>query len=73
MLAEIDVKKQPRCINMDGPMLLDDVGGIHGFLDMLKVLRAPDTETNDEERKDMKAWARGMGWTGRTPKPENLL
>lgn len=73
VLAEIDVKKRPRCIEMDGAMLLDDVGGIHGFHDMLKVLKDPDADTSDEERRDMKVWAKGMGWTGRTPKPENLL
>ena len=73
VLAEIDVKKRPICIDMDGPMLLDDVGGIHGFHDMLKVLKDPDADTSEEERRDMKVWAKGMGWTGRTPKPENLL
>ena len=26
-----------------------------------------------EEKESMRDWARGMGWTGRMSKPENIL
>ena len=71
MLAEIERIGKPKCIAMDGQMLLDDVGGTHGFYQMLETLYGEHADP--EERKEMKAWARGQGWTGKMPSTENLL
>ena len=46
-----------------------DVGGIGGFCEMLETLAGDDPE----EKESMKTWARSLGWTGRTSKPENML
>ena len=48
---------------------MDDVGGIGGYIDFLRVIHGEDPD----EKEDMKEWAKWMGWTGRMIKPENLL
>ena len=49
--------------------LVEDPGGIHGFYEMLKTINGNDPE----EKESMKQWAKGLGWTGRISKPENML
>ena len=53
----------------DGLNVLDDVGGLGGFEEMLSTLKGNDPD----EKESMREWARGMGWTGRVTKPENIL
>lgn len=48
---------------------MDDVGGIHGYVDFLKTIH----EAKPEERQSMKDWAKWMGWNGRMSKAENVL
>ncbi len=62
-------KERPRCTASDGLNVLDDVGGVVGFSDMLLILNGDDPI----EKESMKDCARGMGWTGRLSKPENML
>ncbi len=69
VLAYVDVKEQPRCVASDGLNVLDDVGGLGGFEEMLSTLKGNDPD----EKESMREWARGMGWTGRMTKPENIL
>lgn len=69
ILSEVDVRKAPLCIASDGVFLVEDPGGIYGFYEMLKTLAGDDPE----EKKSMREWARGLGWTGRISKPENML
>lgn len=68
-LAEVDVKKTPECIASDGVSLVEDPGGIYGFYHMLQTLAGDDPE----EKKSMKEWAKGLGWTGRISAPKNML
>lgn len=49
--------------------LMDDVGGIHGYIDFLRTNHGNDPD----EKEDMKSWGLWMGWTGRMNKPETLL
>lgn len=69
ILAEVDVMQFPRCIAADGFSLVEDVGGIRGFYEMLKKI----TSDNIEEKKDIKKWVSSLGWTGRIKKPELML
>jgi hypothetical protein len=69
MLAYIDAKERPRCTLVEGLNVVDDVGGLGGFHDMLSTLTGDDPE----EKQSMKEWSRGMGWTGKMTKPENVL
>jgi len=69
ILAYVDAKERPRCTAADGLNVVDDVGGLGGFHEMLLTLEGDDPE----EKESMKEWARGMGWTGKMTKPENIL
>lgn len=68
-LAGVDSKKHPLCIESDGVSLVEDPGGIYGFYEMLKTLTGDDSE----EKRRMKEWAKGLGWTGRMCEPEKML
>lgn len=68
-LKEISRKGKPVCISWDGINLVDDVGGIGGFCEFLETINGNDPE----KKKFYKNWAKSLGWTGRMPKPENLL
>lgn len=69
LIQTVEIKGKPICIFSDGLPVMDDVGGIHGYVDFLMTSRLG----NPEERDDIRAWASGMGWTGRMYKPENIL
>ena len=69
VLANVDVKQAPLCIEADGLSLVEDAGGIHGFLNMLEILNGDDLD----EKAEMREWAKGLGWTGKMTKPENML
>ncbi len=68
-LNAISEKARPVCIAWDGMNLVEDVGGIDGFCNFLETINGDDPE----EKRACKAWAKGLGWTGRMPKPENML
>lgn len=61
--------EKPLCIMTDGLGVLDDVGGLGGFKDMLETLAGSDPDS----KASMREWARGLGWTGRLSKAENML
>ena len=67
IFEEVIEKHRPVCIAKDGIELVDDVGGIHGFCEMLETIYECDfyDEEAVEERESMLAWAQMMGWTGR--------
>lgn len=69
LIDNVRSKQAPRCIASDGLNVLDDVGGIGGFHDMLLILEGDD----QEEKQSTKSWARGLGWTGTLSKPELML
>ena len=60
---------RPRCIRKDGLNVLDDVGGMWGYRDFLVTIH----EGSKEEQKEMREWARYLGWTGRNANPKNIL
>ena len=67
IFEEVIEKHRPVCIAKDGIELVDDVGGIHGFCEMLETIYECEfyDEEAVEERESMLAWAQMMGWTGR--------
>lgn len=60
---------RPVCVDADALPVCDDVGGIRGYCNMLEALHGKD----EREKESYKQWSRGMGWTGRNMKPENIL
>ncbi|MCD8225313.1 MAG: plasmid pRiA4b ORF-3 family protein [Clostridiales bacterium] len=69
VLAQVEAKEKAVCMAADGLNVVDDCGGLHGFLNMLRTINGNDKEEADS----MKEWARGLGWTGRKSRPENML
>ncbi len=67
IFEEVIVKHRPICIAKDGIELVDDVGGIHGFCEMLETIYECDfyDEEAVKERENTLGWAHMMGWTGR--------
>lgn len=60
----------PVCVDADGLSVLDDVGGVGGYIDFLLTMH----RSNDEADRDRaRSWARSLGWTGRAIKPKNML
>lgn len=74
-LEEVVMSYRPVCIRKDGIELLDDVGGIFGFCDMLRTIYQVDMQ-NEQERDEcdqMLSWAEMMGWTGRRIQAKRTL
>lgn len=61
--------RELRCTYVDGLNLVDDVGGISGFADMLKEYFTGD----DEDAENTRIWAKGMGWKDRITKAKSVL
>ncbi|MBP3875895.1 MAG: hypothetical protein J6E41_09390 [Lachnospiraceae bacterium] len=71
---------RPVLIARDGEMLVEDVGGLHGFADFLRTINPdlggmdPDEkEDARRERKEYLTWARSLGWHRGRSTDFNLL
>ncbi len=79
IFEKVIVDGEPVCVAADGLPVMDDVGGVPGYCDFLKCIKGGKGSKNDEagglyeDPKESRDWARGMGWTGRMSKPENIL
>ncbi|MDO4962221.1 MAG: hypothetical protein Q4E57_10315 [Eubacteriales bacterium] len=71
-LQRVYLEWKPVCIDADGLNVMDDVGGLGGFQNFLQVINSKDPD-DAEEKESSRTWAKGMGWTGRKLKPENIL
>ncbi len=71
-LQTVYLKGHPVCVLADGLNVMDDVGGLYGYQRFLQTINSKDPGDADE-KESMKEWAKGMGWTGRKTKPENIL
>jgi hypothetical protein len=64
-------KHKPVCIHQDGMLLVDDVGGFGGFVDMLRILFESDEQDayrdpdDPDTKENTRAWAESMGWSTR--------
>jgi len=70
---------KPVCVHQDGMRLIDDVGGLGGFINMLRTLydtdeRYDSTDPRDPDSKEnTRAWAYGMGWSARKISNKQML
>lgn len=71
-LLNVYPTRRPLCIMADGLNVVDDIGGIGGYIDFLTTINSKDPD-DQEEKESLKEWSRSMGWTGRKTKPENIL
>ena len=60
----------PICIAADGLSVVDDVGGIDGYLTFLKNIF---DNKNSDKSADLLMWAKEKGWTEKLGPPKNLL
>ena len=60
--ATVLTKHKPVCLHKDGVNVLDDVGGLGGFIRFLTEIYEGEDK---EERSDYKVWAQGLGWSKR--------
>lgn len=63
-------KHKPVCIHKDGVSVLDDVGGLGGFADLLSVLYE---ETDQTEKANARAWAKSQGWSDKKVLSKKML
>lgn len=60
--ATVLTKHKPVCIHKDGVFVLDDVGGLHGFISFLKEIYEGEDK---KERSNSRTWAQSLGWSER--------
>ncbi|MBO4219595.1 MAG: hypothetical protein J5933_01560 [Clostridia bacterium] len=73
-IAAVIKNRRPLCVALDGLPVLDDVGGVFGYCDMLsRIHRRGSQDACGEEAENTREWADMQGWTGRQVKPEKLL
>lgn len=73
LLHTVINEHRPICIEADGLPVLDDVGGIGGYTDMLVTMNEKKGGKYTDEAREIKEWAREMGWTGRKHNPKTIL
>lgn len=66
---EVAETECPICIKRDGLNVMDDVGGVSGYIDFLQTISG----NNESERADLRDWARMQGWNGRKPNAKTIL
>jgi len=71
-LQKVVLDMEPVCVMADGLNVMDDVGGLHGYFELLRTVNSKRPE-DLEEKENLRQWARDMGWTGRKSKAENML
>jgi len=65
-----EVIDNPKCIYADGLNLIDQDGGIKGYIDILRNIYG---DISSKEATSQKELAREKGFTGRRHKPENII
>lgn len=76
LFQRVGERLKPVCIEADGLPVMDDAGGIHGYVEKLRIMKEPVDSSDKEaleEQKEYRAWARMQGWTGKKVKAENIL
>ena len=71
-LCNVYLNKTPVCVMADGLNVMDDVGGIYGYIDFLNTINSQEPDDDGEKESSLR-WAKGMGWTGRKTRPEKIL
>ena len=85
LIIKVNKKYKPICIKMDGLSVMDDVGGVGGYIDFLRKIYEEDSVDDYEgdfiedamddyrEKEELKDWAKWMGWSSSPKKAETLL
>ena len=68
-LCDCLLEAKPVCVHAEGVPLVENVGGVDGFLDFIRTIHGEDAG----EAASLRTWARGLGWKEIVPKPGRLL
>ena len=71
-INEVYINARPIVIAADGLPLIEDVGGVYGYIDFLKGINGLDSEMY-EDKKDYLIWAKNNGWPGKIGNLRTLL
>lgn len=63
-------KHKPVCLSRNDVDVMDDIGGLSGFANFLKVINEPEDK---QEAADLKRWARNVGWKQKKVAPNKML
>jgi len=69
-LETVKKKHKPVCIYKKGIFVMDDVGGMSGFTNFMHTIYLGK---DVDEKKDIRLWAKGMGWSTRKVEPSKML
>lgn len=58
-IAIVESEHRPVCLDMQGVNVFDDVGGLQGFVDFLRLIYE---EEDQEVAKSYRAWGKSQGW-----------
>lgn len=70
VIMDVSADEAPKCILASGLNVMDDVGGIHGYVEFLENLYLSDDQ---EEVESLKNWSKSMGWSNRKKSPKKIL
>lgn len=69
-IATVWERHAPICLAADGLSVVEDVGGVGGYVTFLQTLH--DSKDPDE-KANAREWAGSLGWSGRIKQPKNML
>ena len=71
-IKNLCILTRPIVVAADGLSLVEDVGGVYGYMDFLKGINGLDSDMYDDKKESLK-WAKGQGWTGKIGNIKTLL
>lgn len=71
-IKEVCIKARPICIAADGLPLVEDVGGVYGYIEFLKGINGLGSRMYEDKQESI-AWAKGNGWPGKIGNLKTLL
>lgn len=69
MVGQVVAEHRPICVKTDGMDLIDDVGGLSGFIRFLNISSDPKSR----RFKSANEWATNRGWSKRKIATKNIL
>ena len=82
VVRKVAKHEKPVCLAFDGHSLMDDVGGLEGYVNFLDHLYADGksagradefTDVYDDTPEALRTWARSVGWQEKMPSLKNML
>ncbi len=69
-IQKVTTKQEPICVKADGLPVMEDVGGISGYVEFLSAIH---NSYDEDERAELLEWANSMRWSGRSSGVASML